>query len=103
MIKGQPSLERHTPDLFETVLFRIAQESLTNAARHAHAQHVSISLRQEREVVRLRIKDDGCGYDTSKARTGLGILGMRERAAAVGGILTITSHSGQGTTVEALL
>jgi two-component system, NarL family, sensor histidine kinase UhpB len=100
---GHPSLGRHAPDLYETVLFRIAQESLTNAARHSHAQCVSISLQQEQEAIRLRIHDDGCGYDTSKARTGLGILGMRERAAAVGGTLTITSDSGQGTTVEAIL
>ena len=101
--EGQPFLEQHTPDLYETVLFRIAQESLTNAARHAHAQHAFISLQQEQEIIRLRIQDDGCGYDTSKVRTGLGILGMRERATAVGGTLTIVSHPGQGTTVEAIL
>jgi two-component system sensor histidine kinase UhpB len=101
--EGYPSLGLHIPDVYATVLFRIAQESLTNAARHAHAQHVSISLQQEQEVIRLRIQDDGCGYDPSKARTGLGILGMRERAAVVGGTLMVTSHPGQGTTVEAIL
>lgn len=97
------SLSRHAPDLYETVLFRIAQESLTNAARHAHTKRVSISLQQEQEVICLRIQDDGCGYDASKARAGLGILGMRERAAAVGGTLTIISEPGRGTTVEAIL
>ncbi|HEY4033981.1 MAG TPA: ATP-binding protein [Ktedonobacteraceae bacterium] len=101
--QGHSSLRRQAPDLYETVLFRIAQESLTNAARHAHAQRVSISLQQEQEVIRLQIRDDGCGYDTSKAHTGLGILGMRERAAAVGGTLTINSGPGDGTTVEAVL
>jgi two-component system sensor histidine kinase UhpB len=101
--EGYSYLERHTPDLYETVLFRIAQESLTNAARHGHAQRVSISLRQEQEIIRLRVHDDGCGYDTSKPRIGLGILGMRERAAAVGGTLMITSHPGHGTVVEAIL
>lgn len=101
--EGHSSLGRHAPDLYETVLFRIAQESLTNAARHAHAQRVCILLQQEQEVIRLQIHDDGCGYDSSKVRTGLGILGMRERAAAVGGTLTITSNPRQGTTVEAIL
>jgi two-component system, NarL family, sensor histidine kinase UhpB len=98
-----PPQGRHAPDLYETVLFRIAQESLTNVARHAHAQQVSISLSQEQEIIRLRVRDDGCGYDTSKPRAGLGILGMRERAAAVGGTLMITSQPGHGTMVEATL
>ncbi len=113
--EGFPSLRRQTPALYETVLFRIAQESLTNVARHAYAQKVSISLQQDQKFIRLRIHDDGCGYtqipkghtgahsDPSKLHAGLGILGMRERAAAVGGTLTITSHPGHGTTVEAIL
>ncbi len=101
--EGHPPLGRHAPDLYETVLFRIAQESLTNVARHAHAQQVSISLQQQQEVIRLLIHDDGCGYDTSKPHAGLGLLGMRERAAAVGGALTITSQPGHGTTIEATL
>jgi len=106
---GHPSLRRQAPALYETVLFRIAQESLTNVARHAQAQHVSISLQQDQECIRLRIHDDGRGYtqrahsDPSKRHTGLGILGMHERATAVGGTLTITSHPGCGTTVEASL
>jgi two-component system sensor histidine kinase UhpB len=101
--EGHPPLGRHAPDLYETVLFRIAQESLTNVARHAHAQQVSISLQQQQDVIRLLIHDDGCGYDTSKPHAGLGLLGMRERAVAVGGALTITSQLGHGTTVEATL
>jgi len=107
--EGFPSLRRQAPALYETVLFRIAQESLTNVARHAHVQKVSISLQQDQKFIRLRIHDDGSGYtqrahsDPSKLHTGLGILGMRERAAAVGGTLTITSHPGCGTTVEATL
>jgi len=113
--EGFPSLRRQAPALYETVLFRIAQESLTNVARHAHAQKVSISLQQDQKSIRLRIHDDGRGYtqipkghtgahgDPSKLHTGLGILGMRERAAAVGGTLIVTSHPGCGTTVEATL
>lgn len=93
----------HQPALYETTLFRIAQESLTNAARHAHAQHVTISLSQDQKNMYLKVSDDGCGFDTSQSHTGLGIIGMRERAALLGGKITISSRPGQGATVEAAL
>ena len=89
--------------LYETTLFRIAQESLTNAARHGHAQHLSLSLKQEQRAVRLQVRDDGCGFDPSSKHTGLGIAGMRERAASLGGKVMIVSVPGQGTAVEACL
>ncbi len=106
-IEGElASSTRHAsmlPATVETVLFRIAQESLTNVARHAQAQHVNILLRQDFQQIHLRICDDGKGYDPGQSSTGLGIVGMRERAAALGGTLTITSTLGHGTTVEAIL
>ncbi len=89
--------------LYETTLFRIAQESLTNAARHAHAQHVWLSLTQDRHFIRLQVCDDGCGFDPLQKQIGLGIAGMRERAALLEGKVTIISEKGQGTTVEACL
>src|SRR6266516_1952408 len=89
--------------LYETTLFRIAQESLTNAARHAHAQHVWLSLTQDRHFIRLQVCDDGCGFDPLQKQIGLGIAGMRERAALLEGSLTIVSQPGQGTTVEVCL
>lgn len=95
--------QHHLPAVYETTLFRIAQESLTNVARHAHAQHVSISLIQEQQAVSLRIEDDGCGYDPLQQHTGLGVFGMRERAALLGGTLFIRSQPGQGTIIEACL
>lgn len=95
--------ERRTPAPCETALFRIAQESLTNIARHAHAQHVSMTLRQDQHTIRLRIQDNGCGYDASKPHSGLGLFGMHERATLLGGTLTVVSEPGQGTTVETLL
>ncbi len=91
------------PVLYETALFRIAQECLTNVARHAHAQNVSISLTQKKSQISLRVRDDGCGYDPSQQHTGLGIFGMHERASLLGGIVHIQSHAGHGTTVEAML
>lgn len=95
--------QHHQPALCETTLFRIAQESLTNVARHAHAQRVSISLWQDQQEIILQVRDDGCGYNPSQQHPGLGILGMRERASLLGGSLTITSEPGRGTTVEARL
>jgi len=98
---GQVALSRPTPH--ETALFRIAQESLTNVARHAHAHRVYISLKQDREHITLQVRDDGCGFDPALHRQGLGIFGMRGRAALLDGTLTIQSHSGEGTLVQAVL
>ncbi len=89
--------------LYETALFRIAQESLTNVARHAHAHNVYISLAQEREHISLQVRDNGCGFDPALHQQGLGIFGMRERAALLDGTLTIQSHTGRGTLVQAIL
>ena len=89
--------------LYETTLFRIAQESLTNAARHAHAQHAWLSLMQNLHSIRLQVRDNGCGFDLPVKHAGLGIAGMRERVTLLEGTLTIVSEPGQGTTVEACL
>jgi two-component system, NarL family, sensor histidine kinase UhpB len=91
--------------IYETTLFRIAQESLTNVARHAHAQHVtiSISLAQEQGQMCLRIADDGNGFDPSVQKQGLGLFNMRERAALLGGAIHIDAQPGRGTIIEAVL
>ena len=89
--------------LYETTLFRIAQESLTNAARYAHPQCVWLSLTQNQQAICLQIRDDGIGFDASQKFAGLGIAGMRERASLLEGSLTIVSQPGQGTTVEVFL
>ncbi|GHO84793.1 histidine kinase [Dictyobacter formicarum] len=91
------------PASYETALFRIAQESLTNVARHAHAQNVLISLLLKQQHIYLTIQDDGTGYQAGLKKAGTGILGMRERATSLGGTLNIISHSQQGTTVQAVL
>jgi two-component system sensor histidine kinase UhpB len=89
--------------LYETTLFRIAQESLTNAARYARAQRVWLSLSQDQNSISLQVRDDGCGFDPLQKHAGLGIAGMRERATLLEGTLTIISQPGQGTTVEVCL
>ena len=83
-----------------TGLFRIYQESLTNVARHADAHKVNAELDLVESKIQLTITDDGKGFDTrSGERKTLGILGMKERAAMLGGQLRIYSAPGKGTTV----
>ncbi|MBV9229592.1 MAG: HAMP domain-containing protein, partial [Chloroflexi bacterium] len=64
------------PPAYETTLFRIAQESLTNIVRHAHTRSATIWLGQDEQHISLRIHDDGCGYDATQHHAGSGILGM---------------------------
>jgi PAS domain S-box-containing protein len=101
--------ERRLPHDFETTLYRIAQEALTNVARHAKAQRVCVLLERRPGYVSLIVEDDGCGFDAQSAlaaRAGqgrLGLLGMQERAKLAGGSLTIESAPGGGATVFARL
>ena len=87
----------------ETALYRIAQESLTNAARHGHARHVWLRLRCGPGGASLLIRDDGAGFDpaATERRRGLGLPGMRERAHLVGGALRVRSRPGAGCIVWA--
>jgi signal transduction histidine kinase len=83
-------------------LYRIAQETLNNALRHAQARHVSVFLRRKQPKVILEITDDGVGFDPETARRqgGLGLQGMEERAAQLGAELSIHSRPGKGTRVK---
>ena len=85
------------------VLYAIAQEAFTNIIRHADAHRVTVRLTGDGDDVALGVEDDGCGFDlaTLAGSTRLGVVGMRERAAAVGGTLTVNSTPGTGTTVTA--
>ncbi|WP_323354475.1 response regulator [Leptolyngbya sp. CCNP1308] len=99
------ALAQRLPTATETACFRIVQEALTNIARHAQAQMVSVTLRQANHTLHLTIQDDGVGFDQtnlSQARakgTSLGILGMEERGTLIGGQLSIASTPGQGTRI----
>lgn len=82
----------------QTVIYRVAQEALANAGRHAHAHSVALSLDVDGEAAELRIRDDGVGFDPVAARgDGLGLDGMAERARLVGGELDLRSSPGSGT------
>ena len=82
------------------MVFRIAQESLNNIRRHAHASHALLRLTRGGSDCQLTIVDDGEGFDPAGRASGYGILGMEERAIALGGTLTIASAPGQGCTVR---
>jgi signal transduction histidine kinase len=89
-----------------TVLYRVAQEALTNVARHAQASQVDVKLGKLDGTVCIRISDDGKGFQTELTVRGkkderLGLLGMRERLETVGGKFTVTSAPGKGTTILA--
>jgi signal transduction histidine kinase len=89
------------PGRVETDLYRIAQEAVTNALRHARAKEIGVVLERLDGRVKLIIEDDGCGFDLASAwRSGrLGLLGIRERAETLGGTLTVESKAGAGTVV----
>jgi signal transduction histidine kinase len=95
------------PAAVETACFRIAQEAVTNALRHAGAQRVWVELRQRGPELHLVVGDNGAGFDAAAARDGaaagrsLGLLGMEERAALAGGRLALISAPGRGTEVHA--
>jgi signal transduction histidine kinase/ligand-binding sensor domain-containing protein len=83
-----------------TMVFRIAQESLNNVRRHASASRVRLQLREFDRQCELSVGDDGNGFDVAAHRAGYGILGMEERARALGGTLVLESSPGRGTTVR---
>lgn len=99
-IEGTP--EERMPEPIEAALYRVAQESLTNAVRHARAATVTIRFRREAATICCHIRDDGVGFDaksieTSTGERGFGLIGIRERAGSLGGTLQINSAVGAGT------
>jgi two-component system sensor histidine kinase UhpB len=85
----------------QLVVYRVAQEALSNAGRHSGASHVQVRLRRRGDGgVELEVSDDGRGFAFEESERGLGIGGMRERALLIGGELTIESRPGHGTTVR---
>jgi signal transduction histidine kinase len=86
----------------ELALYRVAQEALTNALRHARASRVQVNLHVEATGILLEVADDGVGFDRNDARApGLGLAGMRERMNLISGTLEVDSMPGRGTIVTA--
>jgi signal transduction histidine kinase len=88
----------------EVVLYRVVQEALNNVVRHAQAKQVHVSIGRAGKIVHCSIRDDGGGFDSKKVavqkgRGGLGLIGIRERLAAVKGTCIITTSPGHGTEI----
>jgi signal transduction histidine kinase len=90
------------PEEHTTCIYRLVQEAVNNAARHANARTVEVAVYREADCVRFTIQDDGAGFDTRFVR-GLGILGMEERVRRLGGRFQLASQPGRGTRVAAEL
>jgi len=98
-------VEELNPDQ-RTALFRVAQEALTNIARHARASRVQVKIEMIGETVSMRVMDDGKSFKNTadaKASKRLGLLGMRERVEMIGGTFAIDAIPGQGTAVVAII
>ena len=97
--------ERRLPSEVETVVFRVAQEAITNIARHAGAENVMIGVEFADASVSVEIEDDGRGFDLAALRRtphsarGLGLMGMQERVALLGGTFSVWSEPGSGTRI----
>jgi signal transduction histidine kinase len=103
------SVQGRLPAEIEIGAFRVVQEGVTNALRHAQAASLRVELRRDPKLLHLRVHDDGRGFDVDAARqegtrgARFGLVGMRERLRGLGGTLEIRSRPGQGTEVEARL
>jgi signal transduction histidine kinase len=84
------------PDEYKTCIYRVVQEALHNCSNHAHARSVRIRVQHAQQWLTLSIQDDGTGFDTSQVK-GLGLLGIQERVARLGGHCTVQSTPGRGT------
>jgi NarL family two-component system sensor histidine kinase YdfH len=88
------------PSEVQRQVFRIVQEGLSNSSRHAMASEVVVRMTREGADRVLEISDDGVGFDVGRRSEGLGLKGMRERAAGIGALLEVSSARGEGTTVR---
>jgi signal transduction histidine kinase len=93
------SVTEDLADELKICVYRVVQEALNNAQRHAHAKNVEVALVQADSAIRVKITDDGSGFDTKRTR-GMGLLGMEERVKRLGGRITVDSQPSAGTKIE---
>jgi PAS domain S-box-containing protein len=105
-VRGERPLPRLTREA-EAALFRIVQEAISNALKHAHARGVTVTLRQDTDRLEITVEDNGCGFEPEVAerrdRDSLGLISMRERAELIGAAFNVRSHPGEGTRIEVRL
>lgn len=88
------------PEAHRTCIYRVVQEALTNCAKRAKADHVTVSVTGNHQDVVVVVKDDGVGFVSDLRRSGLGLLGIEERVQELEGQVTIKSSRGGGTTLR---
>jgi NarL family two-component system sensor histidine kinase LiaS len=101
----QPVEDPALPLIYEQAFYRVTQEALTNVARHAEATQVAAELHVTPDTVTLRVADNGNGFDPAaiQTKTTMGLQGMQERIAGLGGTFTVDTSPGAGTRLEACL
>jgi signal transduction histidine kinase len=99
--KARGFTSERLPTVVETALYRMVQEAMANVVRHAHATRVDVLVERRDDRVIVMVEDDGVGFEPDRAEHGghVGLLGLRERAEALGGTLSVESTPGAGTTV----
>ena len=107
--RGETEVEVRAENISDTLsdplklcVYRMVQEALNNANRHAHAKNVTVELKQSANSISVKIEDDGAGFDPKRTR-GMGLLGMEERVKRLGGSLNIESRPGTRTIIRAEL
>ena len=93
--------EARPTQVIETAVYRLVQEALNNVAKHSMARRADVTVRAAGASIDIEIRDDGVGFEPKLVREGFGLVGMRERAALLGGTLDIDSTRGSGTKVRA--
>jgi PAS domain S-box-containing protein len=92
--------DRPTP-ILETAVYRLVQEALNNISKHSMARRADLTVRDSQGAIEIDVRDDGVGFEPSLVREGFGLVGMRERAALLGGTLDVDSTRGSGTRIRA--
>ena len=87
------------PERYQTCVYRVIQEALTNGVRHANAHSIRVDVTAHDDELDISVSDDGIGFDPARRRDGLGLRGMEERVKELGGVLIVTSAAGRGTTL----
>jgi signal transduction histidine kinase len=95
--------KRGPAPVLETAVYRLVQEGLNNISKHSKARNAELSVRAREGAIAIEVADDGVGFEPSRAREGFGLVGMRERAALLGGTLEVNSTKGSGTRLRAEL
>jgi signal transduction histidine kinase len=98
---GADEAEERLVTEIEDTVFRLVQEALTNVARHAETDRARVDVSEEGGTLRVRVSDEGRGFDPNERGSGFGLVGMQERVSLAGGRLELRSAPGRGTTIEA--